>query len=251
MNTAIITGASSGVGEEFFNVVKNDPSIEEIWLIARRADKLEMLAKQTDKKVCVLPYDLTDNASFESIKTLLEEKTPDIRLLINNAGFGKLGNVYELDCESQTRMIALNNSALTAMCAICTKYMKKGSSIINVASIAAFAPNPRMAVYCSTKAYVLSFTKCIREELKPLGINALAVCPGPMATEFLDVAGISGGKSKTFETLPYCDPAKVAKGAVKYAKHGKGVYTPRAFYKFYRFLAKILPHSFVMKFSKT
>ena len=108
-----------------------------------------------------------------------------------------------------------------------------------------------MTVYCSTKAYVLSFTKSLRFELRGTGINVCAVCPGPMATEFLDVAGISGGKSKTFETLPYCDPDKVAAGALKAASAGRNVYTPRAFFKFYRFLAKILPHSLVMRMSKT
>ena len=108
-----------------------------------------------------------------------------------------------------------------------------------------------MTVYCSTKAYVLSFTKSLNFELRGTGINVCAVCPGPMATEFLDVAGISGGKSKTFETLPYCDPDKVAAGALKAASGGRNIYTPKAFYKFYRFLAKILPHSLVMKMSKT
>ncbi len=251
MKIAIITGASSGVGTEFFKVLQKENNIDEIWIIARRYERLEQMAKESTIKVRPLPLDLTDEKCFEDFESILQHEQPEIITLINNAGFGKLGNFYDIDFKLQTQMIQLNNSALTAMCAICVKYMKKDSYIINVASIAAFAPNPRMAAYCSTKSFVLSFTKCIREELKSKKINALAVCPGPMATEFLDVAGISGGKSITFEQLPYCDPKKVAVGAIKYAKRGKAVYTPRSFYKLYRVLAKLLPHNLVMKFSKT
>lgn len=251
MKIAIITGASSGVGVEFFKEIEKENYLDEIWIIARRADRLEQIAKESKINVRPLSFDLTEESSFEQIESLLKTEKPDIRFLVNNAGFGKLGNIYELDYKTQAKMINLNNIALTSMCTMCVKYMSPGACIINVASIAAFAPNPRMAVYCSTKAYVLHFSKCIREELKSRKVNVLAVCPGPMATEFLDVAGISGGKSKTFETLPYTDPKAVVKGAVKYAKRGKGVYTPRAFYKFYRVFSKLLPHSIVMKFSKT
>lgn len=251
MNVAILTGASSGMGREFFKKLQRRCDIEEIWIIARRADRLEEMARGAEIKTRVMPLDLTKHECISQLGEVLKAENPDVRILINNAGFGKLGYIYELDYETQMNMIELNNAAMTALCAMCVKYMRENSFIINVASIAAFAPNPRMAVYCSTKAYVLSFTKCIREELKSKRINALAVCPGPMATEFLDVAGISGGKSKTFETLPYCDPGKVADNSIKYAEKGRAVYTPRLFFKFYRVLARILPHGLVMKFSKT
>ena len=105
-------------------------------------------------------------------------------------------------------------------------------------------------MYSSTKAYVLSLSKGLREELRPRRVNVLAVCPGPMRTEFLDLAGITG-QSRTFETLPYCDPVKVADKAVVKAAAGRAVYTPRGFFKFYRVLAKLLPHNFIMKLSKT
>ena len=108
-----------------------------------------------------------------------------------------------------------------------------------------------MSVYSATKAYVMSFTKSLRYELRKRKINVTAICPGPMATEFLDVAGIDKGVSKTFDTLPYCDPMKTAKNGIKAAKHGRCVYTPRGFYKFYRVLAKMLPHSWLLGASKT
>lgn len=251
MKTAIITGASSGIGVEFLKELQKEKDLEEIWIIARRADKLEQLAKESNKLVRVVSLDLSKEESLEYFRYLLDKEKPDIRFLINNAGFGKLGNIYEIDYKIQTQMISLNNGALTAMCALCIDYMTCGACIINVASIAAFAPNPRMAVYCATKSYVLHFTKCIREELKSRKIDVLAVCPGPMATEFLDVAGISGGKSKTFETLPYCNPKLVAYKSIKKVKQGRAIYTPRAFYKLYHVLAKLLPHNIIMKFSKT
>ncbi len=252
MDIAIITGVTSGLGYEFLKAVtKSYPSLDEIWIVARREEKLIEISKQFNIKICPIALDLTQDNSIEKISNMLERQNPDVKILINNAGFGELGNFYENDYKNQIKMIDLNNSALTAMCTVCVKYMKKGSFIINVASIASFVPNPRMAVYCSTKAYVKSFTRCIREELKPKKINAFVVCPGPMSTEFLDVAGISGGKSRTFEILPYSNPEKVARKSVNLAAHGRGVYTPGVFYKFYRILSKLLPHSLLMKVSKT
>ncbi len=252
MNIAIITGVTSGLGYEFLKAVINDyPSLDEIWIIARRQQKLIEISKQFNVKIRPITLDLTQNESIDKIGDMLGEKNPNVKILINNAGFGELGNFYENDYKNQIKMIDLNNSALTAMCTVCARFMSAGSFIINVASIASFVPNPRMAVYCSTKAYVKSFTRCIREELKPKKINAFVVCPGPMSTEFLDVAGISGGKSKTFEILPYTKPEKVAKNSVKLAARGRGVYTPGVFYKFYRILSKLLPHSILMKVSKT
>ena len=251
MKIAIITGATSGLGSEYLkNIYKMHPELDNIWIVARRKDRLDKLCEQYPKAIPIV-LDLCKEESMSDFSLMLEKQNPEIRVLVNNAGFGELGNFYENDYKNQMSMIDLNNRALTALCTICVKYMTAGAYIINIASIASFAPTPRMAVYCSTKAYVKSFTRCIRFELKKKKINAIAVCPGPMATEFLDVAGISGGKSKTFETLPYCNASVVAKKSIVLAKRGRGVYTPKVFYKFYRFMAKVLPHGFVMFLSKT
>lgn len=128
--------------------------------------------------------------------------------------------------------------------------MSEGSAILNVSSIASFCPNARMTVYSSTKAYVTSFSRGLAYELKARKINVCVVCPGPMDTAFLTRGDIKG-KSKTFDTLPYCKVDKTAKGALKAVKNGKSVYTPTLFFKFYRFLAKILPHSIVIPLAKT
>ena len=181
---------------------------------------------------------------------MLSKNDANIKILINNAGYGTLGDVYESDYMTQSGMVDLNCRALTALTAISLKHMQEGSFIINVCSIASFCPNARMTVYSSTKAYVKSFSRGLRFENKKRGINCLAVCPGPMETEFLSVGNIKGN-SKTFDTLPYCNPSKVAKNSLVYAEKGRAVYTPTAFYKFYRFLAKIVPTGIMMHLSKT
>ena len=129
-------------------------------------------------------------------------------------------------------------------------YMSRGGRILNVSSIASFCPNPRMTVYSASKAYVSAYTVGAAEELRPRGIAVTAVCPGPMATEFLEAGNIAGN-SKMFEMLPYCDQVRVAAGALRAAREGRTIYTPKLFYKFYRLLAKVTPVKLMVKFAKT
>ena len=252
MKTAIVTGASSGLGREFVRQIADVfPEIECYWLIARRADRLEELAEMMpDKRVECLSLDLCDTMSFMTLQEKLVAERPEVALLVNNAGCGYLGSIGEVDTSSQTRMIDLNLRALTAVTNITVPFMAPGSCILNVSSIASFCPNPRMTVYSSTKAYVTSYTIGAAEELKEKGITVTAVCPGPMETEFLGVGNIKGN-SKTFEMLPYCDQVRVAGGALRATRAGRTIYTPRLFYKFYRVLAKVTPVKLMVKFTKT
>ena len=251
MNIAILTGASAGLGRSFFaSLTARYPDLDAIWLIARREERLREMAADSAVPTEVLPLDLTDSASYETLSARLAAEKPCVKILINNAGLGQLDNVADSDWSTQSRMVDLNCRGLTAVTTLVLPYMAAGSFIVNVASIASFAPNARMTVYSSTKAYVLSFSKGLREELKPKKINVLAVCPGPMKTEFLEVADITG-RSPMFKLLPYSDPDKVADRAVVLAARGRAVYTPRLFFKFYRLLAKLLPHSLIMKLCKT
>ena len=121
---------------------------------------------------------------------------------------------------------------------------------MNVSSIAAFCPTPRMTVYSAGKAYVSAYTVGAAEELREKGITVTAVCPAPMKTEFLDVGNIAGN-SRMFERLPYCDQVQVAGGALRAARAGRTIYTPRLFYKMYRALAKVTPVKLMVKFTKT
>lgn len=252
MPVAIITGASAGLGTEFLKYLSLVyPEIDEYWVIARRIEKLEALREQyPDKMIVSLAYDLSKEESYPGFQDYLKEKNPDVKLLINNAGVGDLGDFATSDYPKQMLQCNLNVRGLTVVTNLVLKYMNAGSAVINIASIAAFVPNANMAVYCSTKAYVVSFSRALRFELKKRKINVLAVCPGPMATEFLDVANIKGN-SKTFETLPYCKPADVAYKSLKAAKKGKGLYTNKVFYKLYRILARIIPHRWLMYMAKT
>lgn len=252
MKIAVITGASSGLGREYAMAVSSArKDIDEIWLIARREDKLRETAESISTKTRLVPLDITDSGCMDKYSALLSELKPTVSLLINNAGYGKLGNFDTLSPEDNGGMVRLNCEALTVMTALTLPYMEKDSEIINSCSIAAFAPNTGMAVYSSTKAYVMSLSRALRSELKSRGINVLAVCPGPMDTEFLPLAGIAPGSSRTFDTLPRVNPAVMARKSLEASAKKRGVYTNRLFFKFYRVIAKILPHSIVMKMSAT
>lgn len=252
MDIAIITGASAGLGQAFFrSVVRRCPKLDQIWLIARRADRLQQLAQDSPVPVECLPLDLTQDGSYQAISERLAAEQPRVRILINNAGLGQLDDMVDSDVATQVRMVDVNCRGLTAVTTAVLPYMPRDSFVIQVASIAAFAPNARMTVYSSTKAYVLSLARGLRMEMKSRGVNVLALCPGPMSTEFLEKADITAGKSKQFDTLPYSDPEAVADGAVVRAARGKAIYTPRAFYRFYHFVSKVLPTSLVMKMCRT
>lgn len=251
MKVCIITGASSGLGERLLYHATNLIDADEYWIVARAENNLVKLS-ESYKNVMIRPFplDLTDRNSIEIIKNALDSENAEVSALINNAGFGKMGKVWEISAVSQQNMIALNCEAPTALCALCINYMKKGSFVLNIGSIAAFSPNARLNCYSATKSFIFAFTQGLRFELKGTGINACVACPGPMQTPFLSNANIEKGSSHTFDTLPYCDPDKVAKNAIKAAKSGRAVYTPMFFYKFYRVLAKILPVRLTMYFSK-
>lgn len=252
MKTAIVTGASSGLGREFVRQIEEVfPEIECYWLIARRGDRLEEMAKTlAGKSVVCFPLDLCDSMSFLAYQEKLRGEQPEVVLLINNAGCGYLGNVGQTELASQTRMVDLNVRALTAVTNLVVPYMPAGGRILNTSSIASFCPTPRMTVYGASKAYVSSFTVGLSEELRRKDITVTAVCPGPMKTEFLDVGSITG-RSPAFEYLPYCDQVRVAAGALRAAKAGRTIYTPKLFYKFYRLLAKVTPVKLMVKFTKT
>ena len=250
MKTAIITGASSGLGREFALKLKDHfPEIDEIWLVARRRDRLESLAAEIKGVKCrALDMDITCEAGLEKLKAQL--CGADVRLLINNAGRGTLGDFDGMDPAGQLSMVDLNVRALTAVTRLVLDHMSDGGSIINISSIASFVPNARMAVYSASKYYVRAFSRALGMELRSRRIGVTAVCPGPMSTEFLALAGISGN-SKTFDMLPRVPAEKVAAGSLNAARRKRPVYTPGAFYKFYRVLSALVPDTILMWFART
>ena len=250
MKTAIITGASSGLGREFLSLIHGTfPEIEEYWLIARRAEQLTDCSVP-GVRLRLLALDLTSRDDLNTLQGTLADSAPQVELLINCAGCGYLGNFADGSLSEQSRMLELNVQALTAVTHMTLPYFAQGGRIINISSIASFVPNVRMTVYSATKAYVSFFSRGLHEELKPRKISVTAVCPGPMDTEFIRTGRIKG-RSKTFDILPYCIPRKVAAGALKAAKKRKAVYTPKAFYKFYRVLSGLIPHAILLHAAKT
>ena len=205
----LITGASAGLGAEFARQCAERG--ERVVLVARRRDRLEQLAAEIGGAE-VIVADLSEPGA--ATKVVAEAMTRDlwIRTLINNAGFGLIGQFEELSLARQLEMIDLNVRTLTNLSFVVLNDMRlRGEgAILNVASTAAFQPGPKMAVYFATKAYVLSFTEALHEELKPHGIKVSCLCPGPTRTEFGEVAGFGG--NGLFERTAMEAPAVVAAG---------------------------------------
>ena len=155
MDIAVVTGASSGMGREFVFAADREYVLDEIWVIARREDRLKDLAQNCRAKIRILPWDLTDHESFSKYEALLKEESPQIRLLINAAGYGLFGAFEDLELDGQLGIAELNDKALTAMCLLSLPYMRSGDSIINMGSNSSWQPVPYMAVYAASKAYVL------------------------------------------------------------------------------------------------
>ena len=169
MKTAIITGASSGLGKEFARQVRDVfPEIQCLWLIARRADRLQALSAALPGVVVKpISLDLTAADACGQLTALLEAEQPEVSLLINCAGCGIWGSFDESNLEEQLRMIDLNIRALTAVTRTVLPHIPSGGRIINISSIASFVPNARMSVYSASKAYVSFFSRGLYEELRP------------------------------------------------------------------------------------
>ena len=243
MKIAVVTGASSGMGREFVYAVDREYDLDEIWVIARRADRLNELSKECRTKIRALAWDLADKNSFDEYKTLLENEKPGISVLVNAAGYGLFGTFEEMDLNDQLGIAEVNDKALTAMCLLSLPYMKSGDTIINIGSNSSWQPVPYMAVYAASKAYVLSFSRAIGRELKNRGIHVMCVCPGWIKTEFMD-------RAVHDDTVKYYDRWYTAKQvidqAMKDLKKKKKVSILGAPVRRQVRLVKYLPVDFVM-----
>jgi short-subunit dehydrogenase len=188
---ALITGASAGLGVEFARQLSKRG--HHLVLVARRKDRLETLAKELGNARAIA-LDLSKSGSAAKLLADLKAAGEQVDILVNNAGFGLIGRFAELDAKRERQMIDLNVGTLTDLCRAIAPAMvkRKSGGILNVASTAAFQPGPNMAVYFATKAFVLSLTEALHEELKPHGVKVSALCPGPTRTEFGEVAGFGG-----------------------------------------------------------
>ena len=243
MKIAVITGASSGMGREFVYAVDRDYALDELWVVARRKDRLDALQERCRATVRALPWDLSDKTSFERYRALLAEVQPEIAVLVNAAGYGLFGTFEEMELEPQLGIADVNDKALTAFCLLSLPYMKEGSAIINMGSNSSWQPVPYIAVYGASKAYVLSFSRALGRELKPRGVHVMCVCPGWIKTEFMDTAVHD-------DTIRYYDrwytPEQVIAQAMKDLRKKKKVSILGAPVRWQVRMVKLLPVDWIM-----
>lgn len=243
MKTAIVTGASSGLGKQFALKLAEDKGIEKLWLIDISREGIGELAKTfPDKMAEAVAIDLTSPDDMEKLKKKLETERPEIAVMVNCAGFGQIGSFEEAPIKRLTGMIDLNLKALVELTHMTLPYMKKGSVIYNISSLNAYVPAPQTAVYSATKAGVAAFSQALFKELEPKGIHVIAVSPGPMDTQFMKTA-TNGASSSMPGSV---DPGDVVALAIKDAKAKKIVSAYGGATKFNMFMASILTKKALM-----
>ncbi|MBR0343473.1 MAG: SDR family NAD(P)-dependent oxidoreductase [Oscillospiraceae bacterium] len=241
---AIVTGASSGFGQEFVKQF-DGRGYDEIWVIARREDRLVQLKEIVSTPIRPVPMDLSDMDSLSKLKDLLEKEKPVVHALVNASGFGYFNAFTDETLDNALNMIDLNDKALISLCYIVIPYMKEGSEIYNIASSSAFQPVPYIGVYAATKAFVLSFSRSLNQELKKKGIRVIAVCPHWTKTEFFDRADKKNGIITYYNF--YTEKTQVVSNSIKHIQKGKDVSLTSLRLKLQALAATILPKSLVMK----
>jgi len=248
LKIAVVTGASSGLGREFVKQISVKENVDAVWVIARRQERLLELAKQVSIPVVPVALDLTKPESFDTFSALLKKKNPDIRILVNAAGFGKMGNSSEISAEDQNNMIELNCRALMNMSRISIPYMKKGARILEICSVAAFQPLPYLNIYAATKAFAQSYSKALRWELFGKGIAVTAVCPYWIGdTEFIPVSRENTKNAGAVRHFPLPQKAhNVAALSLLAGRFNLPVCTPGAAPFLMRFFTKFIPNELIM-----
>ncbi|MCM1044922.1 MAG: SDR family NAD(P)-dependent oxidoreductase [Candidatus Gastranaerophilales bacterium] len=247
MNVIVLTGASSGIGMEF--VLQMDAffsNVDEFWLVARNRGKLEELTKVLCHRARVFAMDITREGQLERLEDALTEKGAVVRMLINCAGYGLMGEFARQDLEQETGMIRLNCEALTSLTHRMLPFMRRGSRIIQLASSAAFLPQPHFAVYAATKSYVLSFSRALGEELKSKGIYVTSVCPGPVDTPFFEIAE-RGGSTLKLKKYTMVQADRVVRQALKDSKRRRSLSVCSLPIQGFGVMSKLLPHEWILK----
>ncbi|MET3195710.1 SDR family oxidoreductase [Bacillus sp. OAE603] len=245
--TVLITGATSGLGYEFVKLFANDGY--DLVLVARNTQKLEEIKlTYSNLNVSIISKDLSVPGSAKEVFEEVESLGIEIDFLVNNAGFGLLGKFDELDINKQLNMVHLNVMALTELTYYFLPKMKKKNfgKILNVASTAAFQPGPLMAVYYATKAFVLSFSEALVEELSETNITVTTLCPGATKTNFGSVANVED--TKMFSQA--MNSSNVAKTGYLSFMKGERVVITGTFNKIGAYSAKFLPRSLSAKIAK-
>lgn len=245
MKIAVITGASSGMGREFVRQLSAEEKFDEIWVIARREERLIALKDELGDCIRPIALDLMDDGCIDEYRALLEAEKPEVAVLVNASGFGKFDAFSQLELKEQLDIIDLNARSLTAMTYVTLPYLKRGSRVYQLGSLSSFQPVPYIAVYGASKAYVLSFTRAVNKELRHTGIKMMAVCPGWVKTEFFDHAVVKSDVI-TYYNRFYTAEQVVAR-AIRDMKKGRDVSVCGFPVRAQVLLTKLLPHRLVMK----
>lgn len=246
MKIAIVTGASSGMGKEFVKQLSAYLQVDEVWVIARREQALKDLQPLCPYPIRPLVYDLGKEESFSSVSALLEKEQPDVKLLVNAAGFGKFGRFQKIPLEDELAMIDLNCKALVAMTRIVLPYMHAGSHILQLDSLSAFQPVPFITTYGATKSFVLSYSRSMNAELKGTGIRMMAMNPGWVKTEFFGRAMETDDADVQYFNRLYEAEDVVSTGLRDLYKTKKDVSIHGLPVRNQVRLVKLLPHKLVM-----
>ena len=247
MGIAIVTGASSGMGREFVYALDRENKYDEIWVIARRRDRLEALQTEVKTPVVPIALDLTKEESFNTYRALLAAKAPDVKVLVNCSGFGKFGTYKDIDPEVSCEMIDLNCKALVRMTEYTLPYMQKGAHVLQLDSLSSFQPVPYIGVYGATKAFVLSYSRALNVELKPRGIKVMAICPGWVKTEFFARSRTDCTDAVTYFNVLYEAKDVVATAMKDMYKPKKDVSIHGLPVKLQVLGVKLLPHKLIMR----
>lgn len=247
MSIAIITGASSGIGEEFARQLKAQCQIEEFWFIARRRERMEKIAEDLGVKANIITADLTEQEGIEAVRRELLEKKPEVSFLVNCAGFGKFGGFDEIDESNVAKMIDLNAKALVLITHMVIPYMKRGGRIIELGSGSCFTPLPYFNVYAASKSFVLHYTKALNFELKKYGIRATCFCPGWVDTDFLPLSKSIPGATVPKQMKPLLKTETVVRGCVKASIKGRAMYVTNWYTKLQHMLFKLTPDCLLSK----
>ena len=246
-NIAIVTGASSGIGKEFFLSLENKKQeLDEIWVVARSENKLQELQNLSSLPVRVFAIDLSLPHALTPIIECLEVERPNVRYAVCASGFGRFCAVEEDDSATLENMVDLNCRSIVSITKAIEKYMHKDSVAILIASVAAFQPIPYIATYGATKAFVLSYGRAWNVELKKTGARCLCVCPFWTKTAFFNRAETENCVVKNYAVM--YEPQQIVKRAWKdVKKKKKDVSIFGKYAKFQALLDKALPHKLVMK----
>lgn len=241
LKTAIITGASGGIGREFVRAINGMDDIDEIWAVGRNMEKLNKL-KNECAKVVPIEADLASNGT-KILDDLIKEKKPDVQLLVNNAGIASVGEFSQMTEVQIDRYCKINCEAPAILIYAALPCMSKGSRILNISSASSFQPNPYLSMYSASKVFLKNLSRALGMELRAQGITVTCVCPGWVDTEMLPKMK-DGKKIKYFGMI---SADKVVKKALKDSERGKEMSVPGFFAKYLRLYSKLVPTKIVMR----